>query len=180
MVPVQQCGSVQHRWGSNAPFSSVGTTLLTTLATLPNYLFHVWWEWFPIVFTVYLDPGARCMIYLQPQQRMVPSKIPVQISNQNIMFFFHKSLFKKALLSHFLGQQRGYPRMISLISWTVYVSEQSVLVSQVYNLPECINYLLPRSMLGQIHPAFHLYVPRSILVSGSGLFFALAKVAVYK
>ena len=57
----------------------------------------------------------------------------------------------------------------------VYVSEQSVLVSQVYNLPGCINFLLPRSMLGQIHPAFHLYVPRSILVSGSGLFFCSCK-----
>ena len=69
----------------------------------------------PYGFMVYLDPGARCMVYLQPQQRMVPSKSPLQISNQNVIFSFHKSLFKKALLSHFLGQQRGYPRMISFL-----------------------------------------------------------------
>jgi hypothetical protein len=63
----------------------------------------------PYGFMVYLDPGARCMVYLQPQQRMVPSKSPLQISNQHVIFSFHKSLFKKALLSHFLGRQRGYP-----------------------------------------------------------------------
>ena len=70
---------------------------------------RVWLEWFPMV---YLDPGARYLVYLQPQQRMVPSKSPLQISNQNVIFSFHKSLFKKALLSCFLGKQRGYPRMI--------------------------------------------------------------------
>ena len=69
----------------------------------------------PYGFMVYLDPGARCMVYLQPQQRMVPSKSPLEISNQNVIFSFHKSLLKKALLSHFLGQQRGYPRMISFL-----------------------------------------------------------------
>ena len=69
----------------------------------------------PYGFMVYLDPGARYMVYLQPQQRMVPAKSPLQISNKNIIFSFHKSLFKKALLSHFLGQQRGYPRMISFL-----------------------------------------------------------------
>ena len=69
----------------------------------------------PYGFMVYLDPGARYMVYLQPQQRMVPSKSPLQISNKHIIFSFHKSLFKKALLSHFLGQQRGYPRMIAFL-----------------------------------------------------------------
>ena len=67
----------------------------------------------PYGFMVYLDPGARCMVYLQPQQRMVPSKSPLQISIQNVIFLFTSLYSKKALLSHFLGRQRGYPRMIS-------------------------------------------------------------------
>ena len=65
----------------------------------------------PYCFMVYLDPGARCMVYLQPQQRMVPSKSPLQISNQNVIFSFHKSL-QKGSSEFFLGKQRGYPRMI--------------------------------------------------------------------
>ena len=69
----------------------------------------------PYGFMVYLDPGATCLVYLQPQQRMVQSKSPLQISSQNVIFSFHKSLFKKALLSRFLGKQRGYPRMISFL-----------------------------------------------------------------
>ena len=63
----------------------------------------------PHGFMVYLDPGARYMVYLQPQQRMVPSKSPLQSSNQNGIFSFHKSLFKKALLSHFLANKGGTP-----------------------------------------------------------------------
>ena len=69
----------------------------------------------PYGFMVYLDPGATCLVYLQPQQRMVQSKSPLQISSQNVIFSFHQSLFKKTLLSRFLGKQRGYPRMISFL-----------------------------------------------------------------
>ena len=68
-------------------------------------------EWFPIVFMVYLDPGARCMIYLQPQQRMVPSKIPVQISNQNIMhLFFSQVSIQKGSSESFFGPTKGVPQ----------------------------------------------------------------------
>ena len=50
------------------------------------------------------------LVYLRPQLRVVPSKSPLQMPNKTWHFFsFHNSLFKKALLSHFLGQQRGYP-----------------------------------------------------------------------
>ena len=64
----------------------------------------------PYGFMVYLDPGATCLVYLQPQQRMVQSQSPLQISNQNVIFSFHKSLFKKALLSHFFGPTKGVPQ----------------------------------------------------------------------
>ena len=37
---------------------------------------------------------------------------PCRFQTKISCFSFHTSLFKKALLSHFLGQQRGYPRMI--------------------------------------------------------------------
>ena len=77
---------------------------------------HVWLEWYPYGFMVYLDPGARCMVYLQPQKRICyhPSP-PWRFQTKIVIVSFNKSLFKKALLSHFLGQQRGYPRMISFL-----------------------------------------------------------------
>ena len=59
---------------------------------------------------VYLDPGARCMIYLQPQRRMVPSKIPVQISNQNIMLFFSHVSIQKGSSESFFGPTKGVPQ----------------------------------------------------------------------
>ena len=59
---------------------------------------------------VYLDPGARCMVYLQPQQRMVPSKIPVQISNQNIMLFFSQVSIQKGSSESFFGPTKGVPQ----------------------------------------------------------------------
>ena len=58
---------------------------------------------------VYLDPGARCLVYLRPQQRMVPSKSPLQISNQNVVFSFHKSL-QKGSSELFFGKTKGVPQ----------------------------------------------------------------------
>ena len=57
-----------------------------------------------------LDPGARCMVYLQPQERMVPSKIPVQISIQNITFFFSQVSIQKGSSESFFGPTKGVPQ----------------------------------------------------------------------
>ena len=57
-----------------------------------------------------LDPGARCMVYLQPQERMVPSKIPVQISIQNITFFFSQVSTQKGSSESSFGPTKGVPQ----------------------------------------------------------------------
>ena len=64
----------------------------------------------PYGFMVYLDPGARCLVYLQPQQRMVPSKSPLQISNQNVIFFFSQVSIQKGSSESFFGPTQGVPQ----------------------------------------------------------------------
>ena len=71
---------------------------------------HLEWKWLSMV---HIDPGAGGIVYVQPKHGMVPSKLHCRFWKKNSIFSFHKSLFKKALLSHFLGQQRGYPRTAS-------------------------------------------------------------------
>ena len=64
----------------------------------------------PYGFMVYLDLGARYMVYLQPQQRMVPSKSPLQISNKNIIFFFSQVSIQKGSSESFFGPTKGVPQ----------------------------------------------------------------------
>ena len=101
-------------WGLVYLWPSFGSNVQTFYTSHHSRAFHVWWRWSPMV---HIDPGARCIVYLQQQQRMVPSKLPSSIAKENDIFSFHKSLFKNALLSHFLGQQTGYPRRASYLLW---------------------------------------------------------------
>ena len=83
---------------------------------------------------LHLDPGGEGVVYvktscgsgfktLKTTRQKLPQPVVFMVDDSGYLWFwkriasfsFHKSLFKKALLSHVLGQQRGYPRTASYV-----------------------------------------------------------------
>ena len=59
---------------------------------------------------VHIDPGAGGIVYVQPQQRMVPSTLPLPFLKKNSNFFSSQVSIQKGSSESFFGPTKGVPQ----------------------------------------------------------------------